>query len=278
MRIELFNEGKNMLRLNLNKDDGPSGIGSLIGNIYERIAGNDDYQRNDRGLMLIQSCVITVSAVATGCVNAFAHKDRIGWIGAGLLAILIIGFVERFYFTLRHGLATTYKSGTQRLVAKLSYRVLQITMILNAAVLCAWITGETPPPLLERWNRYSIAIHFMLALLGVTAVRDSDAVATHRRLELKAETARQDLVTLRKATMLGNPLVLFAAKMRGFLDGMRLARELLGDRSGRSSSERPIQADGIDHIAGWSGLYLPDESQTETTDNVTDIAGKLRRR
>jgi hypothetical protein len=104
------------------------------------------------------------------------------------------------------------------------------------------------------------------------------AVATHRRLELKAEAARQDLITLRKATMLGNPLVLFAAKLRGFLDGMRLARELLGDRSGRSSSERPIQADGIDHIAGWSGLYLPDESQTETTDNVTDIAGKLRRR
>jgi hypothetical protein len=267
-----------MLRLNLNKDDGPSGIGSRIGNIYERIAGNDDYQRNDRSLTLIQTCVITVSAVATGCVNAFAHKDKIGWIGAGLLAILIIGFVEKFYFTLRHGLATTYKSGTQRLVAKLSYRVLQITMTLNAAVLCAWITGESMPLLLERWNRYSIAIHFILALLGVTAVRDTDAVAMHRRLELKAETARQDLVTLRKATMLGNPLVLFAAKLRGFLDGVKLARELLGDRSGCSTSERPKQADGIDHIAGWSGLYLPGESRAEPADNVTDIAGKLRRR
>jgi hypothetical protein len=267
-----------MLRLNLNKDDGPSGIGSRIGNIYERIAGNDDYQRNDRSLTLIQTCVITVSAVATGCVNAFAHKDKIEWIGAGLLAILIIGFVEKFYFTLRHGLATTYKSGTQRLVAKLSYRVLQITMTLNAAVLCAWITGESMPPLLERWNRYSIAIHFILALLGVTAVRDTDAVAMHRRLELKAETARQDLVTLRKATMLGNPLVLFAAKLRGFLDGVKLARELLGDRSGCSTSERPKQADGIDRIAGWSGLYLPGESRAEPADNVTDIAGKLRRR
>jgi hypothetical protein len=73
-------------------------------------------------------------------VNAFAHKDKIGWIGAGLLAVLIIGFVEKFYFTLRHGLATTYKSGTQRLLAKLSYRALQITMTLNAAVLCAWCT------------------------------------------------------------------------------------------------------------------------------------------
>jgi hypothetical protein len=129
-----------MLRLNLNKDDGPSGSRSRIENIYELIAGNDDYQRNDRSLTLIQFCVITVSAVATGCVNAFAHKNRIGWIGAGLLAILIIGFVERFYFTLRHGLATTYKSGMQRLAAKTCYHALQITMTLNAAVLCAWCT------------------------------------------------------------------------------------------------------------------------------------------
>ncbi len=129
-----------MLKLNLNKPDGPSRIGSRIENIYDRIAGNDDYQRNDRSLTLIQFFVISVSAVATGCVNAFAHKDRIGWIGAGLLAVLIIGFVERFYFTLRHGLQTTYKSGMQRLAAKLCYRVIQITMILNAAVLCAWCT------------------------------------------------------------------------------------------------------------------------------------------
>ena len=218
------------------------------------------------------------SAVATGCVNAFAHKNRIGWLGAGLLAVLIIGFVERFYFTLRHGLQTTYKSGMQRLAAKLCYRVIQITMILNAAVLCVWIAGETMPSLLEKWNRWSITIHFMLALLGVTAVRDSDAVATHRRLELKAETARQDLMTLRKATMLGNPLVLFAAKLRGFLDGMRLARELLGDKSGCSPSERPGQTDGINHISGWSGLYLPGEPRAEPADNVTDIAGKRLRR
>jgi len=53
------------------------------------------------------------------------------------------------------------------------------------------------PSLLERWNRYSIVLHFIIAFLGVIAVRDSDAVATHRRLELKAETASQDLVTLR---------------------------------------------------------------------------------
>jgi len=267
-----------MLRLDLNKADGPSGIGSRIENIYEWIAGNDDYQRNDRSLTLIQFCVITVSAVATGCVNAFAHKNRIGWVGAGLLAILIIGFVEKFYFTLRHGLQTTYKSGTQRLAAKLCYRVIQITVTLNAAVLCVWIAGETMPPLLEKWNRWSIVVHFMLALLGVTAVRDSDAVATHRRLELKAETARQDLMTLRKATMLGNPLVLFAAKLRGFLDGVRLARELLKDKPGSSPSGRSGQTEGIAHMGDWSGLYLPGEPRAEPADNVTDIAGKRLRR
>ena len=118
----------------------------------------------------------------------------------------------------------------------------------------------------------------MLALLGVTAVRDSDAVATHRRLELKAETARQDLVTLRKATMLGNPLVLFAAKLRGFLDGVKLARQLLGARSDRSPSESSRHADGMDHIAGCSGLYLPGESQADPTAKVKDIAGKRLRR
>jgi hypothetical protein len=53
-----------MLRLNLNKDDGPSGSRSRIENIYERIAGKDDYQRNDRSLTLIQFCVITVVMVS----------------------------------------------------------------------------------------------------------------------------------------------------------------------------------------------------------------------
>jgi hypothetical protein len=85
-------------------------------------------------------------------------------------------------------------------------------------------------------------------------------------------------MTLRKAAMLGNPLVLFAAKLRGFLDGVRLARELLRDHSDCPPCERPKQADVIDHIAGWSGLYLPGESRAEPADNVTDIAGKLRRR
>ena len=79
-----------------------------------------------------------ISACATGFVNAFAHRERLGWVGASLLAILIMGFVEKFYFALRHGLTTIYKSRKQRFVASLCCRVIQITMILNAGILCAW--------------------------------------------------------------------------------------------------------------------------------------------
>jgi hypothetical protein len=44
--------------------------------------------------------VVVISACATGFVNAFAHRERLGWVGASLLAILITGFVEKFYFAL----------------------------------------------------------------------------------------------------------------------------------------------------------------------------------
>lgn len=256
-----------MLRLNLDRDDNASGIRSRIENIYDRLSGNDDYQRNESRLRLIQICIITVSAVATGGVNAFAHKDRIGWMGAVALAILITGFVEVFYFTLRDGLSTTYKSGMQRLAARLCYKTIQMTMILNAAVLCAWITGVKMPPMLGIWNRWSIAVHFTLALVGVAAVRDSNPVVAHRILELKAETAKQDLVTLRKAAMLGNPLVLIAAKLRGLVDGMRLARELLGGKADIPDN----YATQIDEIANspsrqidvWNGRCLPGATQEE---------------
>jgi len=127
-----------MLRLDINRHDGQSGIRSRIENIYERIAGNDDYRRNEKSLQLIQVCVITVSAFATGFVNAFAHKERLGWAGAGLLAIFIMGFVEKFYFALRQGLTTIYKARKQRIAAWLCYRAIQITMIANAGILCAW--------------------------------------------------------------------------------------------------------------------------------------------
>ena len=120
--------------------------------------------------------MVVVSAVATGFVNAFAHRERLGWVGSTLLAALIMGFVEKFYFTLRHGLVTIYKSRKQRFAAKLCYRVIQATMILNATILCAWVAGIALPEFMQFWNRWSIAVHFALALVGVSAVRDYDAV------------------------------------------------------------------------------------------------------
>jgi hypothetical protein len=138
-----------------------------------------------------------------------------------------VAFVEKFYFTLRHGLTTTYKSGKQRLYAAVWYRILQATMVLNATLLGLWIVGIEPPPWLLFYNHYSIAIHFCAALIGVSAVRDSDAVVENRMLELKAETARQDLITARKAAAIGSPLVLVFAKLRGFLDSVSLSFRLL---------------------------------------------------
>jgi hypothetical protein len=127
-----------MLRLNIDHPDAPSRPRSRIESIYDRIAGNDDYQRNNNNLKIIQFCVITVSAAATGFVNAFAHRERLGWFGATLLALFIMGFVEKFYFTLRHGLVTIYRSRRQRFFATVSCRLIQATMILNATILCAW--------------------------------------------------------------------------------------------------------------------------------------------
>lgn len=236
-----------MLKLEINPVDeyGPNQSGlpirDRVENAYERIAGSDDYRRNDNNLRLIQVCVVTVSAFATGYVNAFAHQKRLGWIGAGILALLIMGFVEKFYFTLRHGLTTTYKSGRQRLVATLCYRTIQATMILNAAVLCAWVAGVAMPDFLTLWNHWSIAVHFGLALFGVSAVRDADAVVEHRMRELKAEAAPQDILTIRKAAAAGNPLVFLAARLRGMLDGVALASKLLRDKPGPP----PGDLDGI---------------------------------
>lgn len=189
-----------------------------------------------------------VSAAATGYVNAFVHKERLGWAGAAILAVLITGFVEKFYFTLRHGLVTIYKSGAQRLVATVCCRIIQGTMILNGAVLCAWVVGTTVPPMLQTWVRWSIIVHFSLALVGVAAVRETDAVVANRILELKSEAARQDILTVRKAAALGSPLVLFAAKLRGSLDGAMLARDLLRDKSGlpSESGQPPQNGTGTD--------------------------------
>lgn len=243
-----------MLKLDINPMDeyGPNQSGLLIRdhieNAYERIAGSDDYRRNDNNLRLIQVCVVTVSAFATGYVNAFAHQKRLGWVGAGVLALLIMGFVEKFYFTLRHGLVTTYKSGRQRLVATFCYRTIQATMILNAAVLCAWVAGVAMPGFLTLWNHWSIAVHFALALLGVSAVRDADAVVENRMRELKAEAAPLDILTIRKAAAAGNPLVFLAARLRGMLDGVSLASKLLRDKPNLPTSE-PGNTDASNQVS-----------------------------
>jgi hypothetical protein len=221
------------------------GLRDRIGNAYEAIAGSSDYKRNENNLRVIQVAVVIVSAIATGFVNAFAHRERIGDYLAFGLALLIIAFVERFYFVLRDGLTTTYQAGKQRLYAQLCYRAIQITMILNAAILCAWIVGLDVPWWLNWWNHWSIAVHFALALIGVQAVRDSDSVVANRILELKAATARQDLVTARKATAIGSPLALIAANARGFFDAIALSFRLLFSGGGFSKKFK----EQIDQVA-----------------------------
>jgi hypothetical protein len=217
--------------------------------------------------------VTLASACATGFVNAFAHRERLGWVGASLLAILIMGFVEKFYFALRHGLTTIYKSRKQRFFASLSYRALQISMILNAGILCAWVVGSALPESLRLWNQYSIVVHFSLALIGVSAVRDSDAVVEDRIRKLKAEAVQEDILTTRRAAINDNPLVLAAARLRGFLDGMSLAVNLLRDKPDLSARDAGQILDAPQR------LRLPgrNDGNTQASD-VADISGKHRRR
>jgi hypothetical protein len=224
----------NIQNLNPGKYSGFSSLRDRIGNAYERIAAGVDSKNNENNLRIIQAAVVTVSAISTGFTNAYAHRERIGDYAAFGLALLIVVFVERFYFVLRHGLTTTYKAGKQRFYAMVCYRAIQISMILNATILSAWIVGFGVPPWLDWWNHWSIVVHFSLALIGVQAVRDSDSVIENRMLELKAATARQDLVTARKAAAIGSPLALIAAKTRGFFDAIALSFRLLFSRSGFS--------------------------------------------
>src|SRR5262245_59391868 len=263
-----------MLRLDIDRPDFSSRTRSRIESVYDRIAGDDDYQRNDNNLKLIQFCVITVSACATGFVNAFAHRERLGWVGASLLAILITSFVEKFYFALRHGLTTIYKSRKQRFFASLCRRVIQITMILNAGILCAWVVGAALPESLRLYNQWSIAIHFSMALIGVTAVRDADAVVEDRIRKLKAEAVQEDILTTRRAAINDNPLVLAAARLRGFLDGMSLAANLLRDKPDISAKEDVGRI-----LDAPQRLCLPDGNDGNTqAGNLKDISGKHWRR
>jgi hypothetical protein len=240
---------------NLNRgsvQDFGAGLRGRIGNAYERLAGSDDYQKNENNLKVIQFCVVTLSAGATGFVNSLSHVGRLGWPLAILLALLITGFVEKFFFTLRHGLTTVYKSGSQRLYAQFWYRVLMGTMVLNVALLGLWIVGISPPAWLLLYNHYSIGIHFAAALIGVTMVRDADAVIQNRILELRAETGRQDLVTARKSGAIGSPLALVAAKLRGVFDAVALSFRLLFSGGGFSKKYMAqlaeVEAEQFSHI------------------------------
>jgi hypothetical protein len=266
-----------MIKLDLNQPDGSSGIGSRIAAIYHGITGGDnDYQRNENSLEQIQFCVITLSAIATGSVNAFAHLERLGWIGASLLAILIMGFVEKFYFTLRHGLMTVYRSRKQRFVARLSYRVIQLTMILNATILCSWITGLGMPDLLSLYNRYSVALHFALALVGVAAVRDYDSTAETRIREMKADASEYDLLTIRRAAASNHPLLLIAARLRGWLDGISLAFQMLRDKQNNSRLLVNCLCELTDD---GQCLFLPAGVENKPQPKkVSDITGKRPRR
>jgi hypothetical protein len=238
-----------------------SRLNSALDNAYERLANTSDYQKNENNLKLIQVCVVTISAIATGFVNSLAHVERLGWPVAIGLALLVTGFVEKFYFTLRHGLTTVYKNGKQRLYASIWYRLLQATMVLNATLLGLWIVGIEPPAWLLFYNHYSIGIHFAAALIGVSAVRDSDAVIENRMLELKAETARQDLITARKTAAIGNPLVLIFAKLRGFFDAVSLSFRLLFQGGGFAKS----YVEQIETIAKTQYAHL---------DNITTPHGR----
>ncbi len=75
--------------------------------------------------------------------------------------------------------------------------------------------------------------------------------------------------------MFGNPLVLFAAKLRGLLDGVRLARELLSGKAdlpaGYASQIGEIKRGQIEQIDVWRSLYLPCASQEDgQPGDVTD--------
>jgi hypothetical protein len=61
----MVKKGETMLKLDLDSiDEAGSKMRDRIENAYERIAGSDDYRKNDNNLRLIQICVITVVMVS----------------------------------------------------------------------------------------------------------------------------------------------------------------------------------------------------------------------
>jgi hypothetical protein len=101
------------------------------------------------------------------------------------------------------------------------------------------------------WSRYSIALHFALALLGVSAVLDNDAVNENRIRELKAEAAGEDIVTIRRAAVSDNPFLLLAAKARQSF----ARRSETGDRPRARSSARKCKLN-LPNTERWAFRFV----------------------
>jgi len=101
-------------------------------------------------------------------------------------------------------------------------------------------------------------------------VRDADAVVEDRIRKLKAEAVQEDILTTRRAAINDNPLVLAAARLRGFLDGVSLAVNLLRDKPALPAGDVKQIIDGPQRLFLQSG----DDGNSQAN-NVTDISGKL---
>jgi hypothetical protein len=100
-----------------------------------------------------------------------------------------------------------------------------------------------------------------------------NAVVEDRIRKLKAEAVQEDILTTRRAAINNNPLVLAAARLRGFLDGVSLAVNLLRDKPALPAGDVKQIIDGPQRLFLQSG----DDGNSQAN-NVTDISGKLWRR
>ncbi len=244
-------------------------------NAYDTLASSDSYRRVSGRLKLIDLCAATLAAISTAYANGYSHTARIGMAGATVLALLAFAIVEFSTFTLEDGLRETFKGGTQRLLANLTYWAIRATMVANGALLSCFIAGVTPPAQLRFWSHWSFAFHLAVGLVLIPLIRNADPVTAHRMLELKAETAHADLVTTRKSAAIGNPVVLASARVRGFFDALALAWSLLWQKNGFAAK----YAAEVDKLRfqqfGWA-----DEARSLTgADEVTsDLDPKAWRR
>jgi hypothetical protein len=203
-------------------------------NAYERLSQTPEYKKVDWRLKWIGWSVAIISGASTAYANGYSHAPVIGHLWAIVLGVLTLAIVEGALFTLEAGLRSTFKGGTQRTLAWVGKWTIKLTMIGNAAYLCCVIGGVLPPPWLHSWNRWSFAVHFAIGLILVPMIRDSDPVVLHRMLELRSETAQEDQIIARMAAALASPFTMFAARMRGFLDGLTLGFRLLRNKEGFS--------------------------------------------